>query len=201
MSQKNYLFVSNNCQHSKRLLGRLQKTALANTFQIVSVDDPRLQLPSFVQCVPTLYIPSKRYVLTDSDLFQWFEGEFQKEQQNAGKINMADITGDSSILPFQMSEMGNGLSGAAYSFIEDDKNDLMNQNYSFLVDRDINRMPDFTRHDAPSNAGGGMGSSGQGMQQRKTGGDTDRAYEALMQARGSDMKRNAPPTPNFASPF
>ena len=99
-----------------------------------------------------------------------------------------------------MSEMGNGLSGAAYSFIEDDKNDLMNQNYSFLVDRDINRMPDFTRHDAP--APGSMGgSSGQGMQQRKTGGDTDRAYEALMQARGSDMKRSAPPTPNFASPY
>jgi hypothetical protein len=200
--QKNYLFISNHCQHSKRLIGRLQQSpGILNTFQIVSIDDPRLQLPAFVQCVPTLYIPSKRHVLTDTDLFKWFESEFQKEQQNAGKINIADITGDASVLPFQMSEMGNGLSGAAYSFIEDDKNDLMNQNYSFLVDRDINRMPDFTRHDAPSSSGMGGGSSGQGMQQRKTGGDTDRAYESLMQARGSDMKRAPPTTPNFASPF
>ena len=200
--QKNYLFISNHCQHSKRLIGRLQQSpAILNSFQIVSIDDPRLQLPAFVQCVPTLYIPSKRHVLTDTDLFKWFEAEFQKEQQNAGKINIADITGDASVLPFQMSEMGNGLSGAAYSFIEDDKNDLMNQNYSFLVDRDINRMPDFTRHDAPAPGSMGGGSSGQGMQQRKTGGDTDRAYEALMQARGSDMKRSAPPTPNFASPY
>ena len=61
------------------------------------------------------------------------------------KVKMADITGDDSILPFQMSEMGNGLAGAVYSFIEDDKNDLMNQNYSFLQDRDINKMPEFTK--------------------------------------------------------
>ncbi len=162
--QKNYLFVSNHCQHSKRLMMQLQKSALMNSFQIVNIDDSRIQLPQFVQCVPTLYIPSKRHVLTDADLFQWFQNEFQNEIQNAGKINIADITGDANILPFQNSEMGSGLSGAAYSFIEEDKNDLMNQNYSFLQDRDINKLPDFTRHDAPSASGGD--SRGSGMQQK-----------------------------------
>ena len=199
--QKNYLFVSNHCQHSKRLLMQLQKSSLMNSFQIVSIDDPRVQLPQFVQCVPTLYIPSKRHVLTDADLFQWFQTEFQNETKNAGKINIADITGDASILPFQNNEMGSGLSGASYSFIEDDKNDLMNQNYSFLQDRDINKMPEFTRHDAPG-ANGSDSSRGSGMQQRKTGGTTDQAYDMLMQARGSDMqKRVAPQTPNFSSPL
>lgn len=199
--QKNYLFVSNHCQHSKRLLMQLQKSSLMNSFQIVNIDDPRIQLPQFVQCVPTLYIPSKRHVLTDADLFQWFQTEFQNETKNAGKINIADITGDASILPFQNNEMGSGLSGASYSFIEDDKNDLMNQNYSFLQDRDINKMPEFTRHDAPG-ANGSDSSRGSGMQQRKTGGTTDQAYDMLMQARGSDMqKRAAPETPNFSSPL
>jgi hypothetical protein len=201
--QKYYLFVSNHCQHSKRLLMRLQKTALAQQFQIINIDDQRIQLPQFVKCVPTLYIPSKRYVLTDADLFQWFESELQKETQqeqaNRGKINMADVTGDANILPFQMGEMGSGLSGAAYSFLEEDKNDLMNQNYSFLQDRDINKMPEFTRHDAPSNSNS---TSRQEQQQRKTGGDTDRAYESLMKSRGSDMQKRMPPnTPNFSSPF
>lgn len=201
--QKYYLFVSNHCQHSKRLLMRLQKTALAQQFQIINIDDQRIQLPQFVKCVPTLYIPSKRYVLTDADLFQWFDSELQKETQqeqaNRGKINMADVTGDANILPFQMGEMGSGLSGAAYSFLEEDKNDLMNQNYSFLQDRDINRMPEFTRHDAPSNSNS---ISRQEQQQRKTGGDTDRAYESLMKSRGSDMQKRMPPnTPNFSSPF
>jgi hypothetical protein len=199
--QKNYLFVSNHCQHSKRLLMQLQKSSLMNSFQIVSIDDPRVQLPQFVQCVPTLYIPSKRHVLTDADLFQWFQTELENETKNAGKINIADITGDASILPFQNNEMGSGLSGASYSFIEDDKNDLMNQNYSFLQDRDINKMPEFTRHDAPG-ANGSDSSKGSGMQQRKTGGTTDQAYDMLMQARGSDMqKRVAPQTPNFSSPL
>ncbi len=199
--QKNYLFVSNHCQHSKRLLMQLQKSSLMNSFQIVSIDDPRVQLPQFVQCVPTLYIPSKRHVLTDADLFQWFQTELENETKNAGKINIADITGDASILPFQNNEMGSGLSGASYSFIEEDKNDLMNQNYSFLQDRDINKMPEFTRHDAPG-ANGSDSSKGSGMQQRKTGGTTDQAYDMLMQARGSDMqKRVAPQTPNFSSPF
>ena len=119
---------------------------------------------------------------------------------------MADITGDANILPFLTSEMGNGLSGAAYSFLEDDKNELMNQNYSFLQDRDINKMPDFTRHDAPSSfsngGGGGSGNKGTGMQQRKTGGSTDQAYDMMMKSRGSEMQNRAPPqTPNFSSPY
>ena len=233
--QKNYLFVSNNCQHSKRLMLQLQKSAIMSLFQIINIDDTRIQLPKFVQCVPTLYIPSKRHVLTDTDLFQWFQNEFQNESKfssgggnggnnrgnsnmgNSGgnsnmgnssssnNINIADITGDASILPFQMGEMGSGLSGSSYSFIEDDKNDLMNQNYSFLQDRDINKLPDFTKHDAPSNTGGGSGSNnkGSGTQQRKTQGTTDTAYDSLMKSRSFEMQqqRATPQTPNFSSPM
>ena len=75
--QKNYLFVSNNCQHSKRLMLQLQKSAIMSLFQIINIDDTRIQLPKFVQCVPTLYIPSKRHVLTDTDLFQWFQNNLK----------------------------------------------------------------------------------------------------------------------------
>ena len=153
-SQKNYLFVSNHCQHSKKLLQKLQNTAILSDMQIVNIDDKRVQLPSFVQCVPTLYIPSKRQVMTDSHLFEWFDASLKEELSNKGKVNMADITGDANILPFQMGEMGSGLAGAVYSFLDEEKNDLMNQNYSFLQDRDINKMPDFTRSDASPSGGG-----------------------------------------------
>ena len=141
--------------------------------------------------------------MTDSHLFQWFEESLKAETASKGKMNIADITGDASILPFQMSEMGNGLAGAVYSFIEEDKNDLMNQNYSFLQDRDINKMPDFTRFDAASPSGGGGGGGGSKMQApKKTGGGTDSAYEQMMKSRGSDMQQKGPPqTPNFSSPY
>ena len=198
--QKNYLFYSNQCQHSKRLLLQIQKTPIINTIQLVNIDDPKVQLPNFVQSVPTLYLPSKRQVLTDTHLFKWFEEELQKESENASKVKMADITGDDSILPFQMSEMGNGLAGAVYSFIEEDKNDLMNQNYSFLQDRDINKMPDFTRSDAAT-TNSTSSKAGQSTQ-KKTGGGTDTAYDQMMKARGNDMqKKNPPQVPNFASPY
>ena len=198
-SQKNYIFVSNHCQHSKKLLQKLQNTAIMGDMQIVNIDDKRVQLPSFVQCVPTLYIPSKRQVITDTHLFQWVEEALKEELSSKGKVNMADITGDANILPFQMGEMGSGLAGAVYSFLDEDKNDLMNQNYSFLQDRDINKMPEFTRSDAAPSGGG---SSSKIAAPKKTGGGTDNAYEQMMKARGSEMqKRGAPETPNFSSPY
>jgi len=197
-SQKNYLFYSNQCQHSKRLLLQIQKTPIINNMQMVNIDDPKVQLPNFVQSVPTLYLPSKRQVLTDTHLFKWFDDELQNVSEKANKVSMADITGDDSILPFQMSEMGSGLAGAVYSFIEDDKNDLMNQNYSFLQDRDINKMPDFTRSDAASS----VSSKNATSTQKKTGGGTDTAYDQMMKARGNDMQKQAPPeTPNFSIPY
>ena len=201
-SQKNYIFVSNNCQHSKRLISQLQNTALLQNFQVVNIDDPRVQLPAFVQCVPTLYIPSKRQVLTDSHLFQWFEEAIKVENEAKNKVNMADVTGDASILPFQNSEMGSGLSGSTYSFLEEDKNDLMNQNFSFLQDRDINKMPEFTRFDANSGSSGGGGSQSS-TPNRKTGGNTDNAYETMMKSRGAELQqqRGTPQTPNFSSPY
>jgi hypothetical protein len=159
-----------------------------------------VQLPAFVQCVPTLYIPSKRQVLTDSHLFQWFEEAIKVENEDKNKVNMADVTGDASILPFQNSEMGSGLSGSTYSFLEEDKNDLMNQNFSFLQDRDINKMPEFTKFDANSSS---SCDKGQAPANKKTGGNTDNAYEQMMKARGSEMQqqRTAPQTPNFNSPY
>ena len=196
--QKNYLFYSNQCQHSKRLLLQIQKTAIVNNIQLINIDNPQVQLPNFVQSVPTLYLPTKRQVLTDTNLFTWFEDELSKERENSNKIKMADITGDESILPFQMSEMGNGLAGSVYSFIEEDKNDLMNQNYSFLQERDINKMPEFTRSDAASDTS----KAASAATQKKTGGGTDTAYDQMMKARGNDMQQKGPPpAPNFSSPF
>ena len=199
-SQKNYLFYSNQCQHSKRLLLQIQKTPIINNMQMVNIDDPKVQLPNFVQSVPTLYLPSKRQVLTDTHLFKWFDEELQNVSEKANKVSMADITGDDSILPFQMSEMGSGLAGAVYSFIEDDKNDLMNQNYSFLQDRDINKMPDFTKFDATTGTGTSNAQAQSGG--KKTGGTTNTAYDQMMKARGNDMQKQGPPdTPNFNSPY
>ena len=203
-STKNYLFYSNNCAHSKRLLLRIQKTNLLNNLQLINIDDPKITLPSFLTSVPTIFLPNERKVLTDATLFQWVETQLTQFQRPSNTINMADITGDPTILPFQMGEMGSGLSGSSYSFIEEKQNDLINQNYSFLQDRDINKMPEFTKYNpnAISSSSGG-GNMGAGVQAKKTGGSVDRAYEAMMASRSNEMasRNQMPPTPNFSSPF
>ena len=81
--QKNYLFYSNQCQHSKRLLLQIQKTKIINNMQMINIDNPQVQLPNFVQSVPTLYLPGKRQVITDTHLFQWFEDELKQESETA----------------------------------------------------------------------------------------------------------------------
>lgn len=206
VNQKKFLFYSNNCPHSKRLLHRLQQTSLLNTIQLINIDDPRVKLPQFLNSVPTLFLAAESKVLADAQLFQWVEQQLVASQKSQNLQNIAEITGDASILPFQMGEMGSGLTGSSYSFIEESQNDLMNQNYSFLQDRDINKMPEFTKYNpnAPTlGSSTGDGNMGAGTQTKKTGGTVDRAYEALMASRNSEMagRNQIPPTPNFASPF
>ena len=78
----------------------------------------------------------------------------------------------------------------------------MNQNYSFLQDRDINKMPEFTRSDAAP-SGGGSSAASKIAAPKKTGGGTDNAYEQMMKARGAEMQQRtgAPQQANFSSPY
>jgi hypothetical protein len=74
----------------------------------------------------------------------------------------------------------------------------MNQNFSFLQDRDINKLPDFTRFDASNNSS----NMGSGTQSNKTGGHTESAYDKLLKSRGEEMQKRAPmQQPNFSSPY
>ena len=58
-------------------------------------------------------------------------------------------------------------------------------------------------HDAPTSTSSASGGNAQlAAMNRKTGGATDNAYEAMMKARGAEMQQRTPPiTPNFSSPY
>ena len=72
-SQKYYLFVSNQCPHSRQILNQLRNTQISKNLNVINIDDPRIQIPNFIQCVPTLYLPDKRQVLTEQHLIQYFQ--------------------------------------------------------------------------------------------------------------------------------
>lgn len=189
--QKMFLFFSNYCEHSKRLLNRIKSSSLINNFNMVSIDDPNINIPNFIESVPTLYDPVQRQVMNNETLFNWIENVLSNQNSSANNdvINMADITGSSDILAFQQTEMIGGAGGTAYSFINDNDNDNLNHNYEYLDNRDNNKMVQFTKaSENNTNLNGGN----SGSKQSKTGGAITSAYDKLMADRQQEMQSSLP---------
>lgn len=188
--QKMFLFFSNYCEHSKRLLNRIKTTNLINSFNMVCIDDANINIPDFIQVVPSIYDMTQRSVMTNETLFNWIEGVLSSQNQGSQNnvINMADITGSNDILAFQQTEMIGGAGGTAYSFINDNDNDNLNHNYEYLDNRDNNKMVQFTKAgDNPSLNNGG---SGQGMSEK--GKALSSAYDKMLADRQSEMQNSLP---------
>jgi len=188
--QKMFLFFSNYCEHSKRLLNRIKSSSLVNHFNMVSIDDQNINLPNFIESVPTIYDPVQRQVMTNETLFNWVEGALSSQSSsNGGKdvIDMEDITGSSDIMAFQQTEMIGGAGGTSYSFIEDNDNDNLNHNYEYLDSRDNNNMVKFTKATDNSSLNNTQGKKG------KTGDSaTTSAYDKMMADRQQEMKSSMP---------
>ena len=199
----NYLFYSLQCQHSRQLLGKLKGSPICQGINFINIDDPRVNIPAFVQVVPTLYIASMKKVITDQELNGWINnmvggggrppmGSSLAPQQSVGAgpaggfVSMGSITGDDNISPFLASEMVGGASAAAYSFIDDSLNDKMGHNFGFLDDRANTGIAGITRSDGASGSSGSAGGGGSG---RKGGSQLDKQYEQMMQARNADIPR------------
>ena len=204
----NYLFYSLQCQHSRQLLGKLKGHPICQGINFVNIDDPRVNIPAFIQAVPTLYISSMKRVLCDQELTGWVDnmvgcsrspnGSSLAPQQlqmggsmggnSGGVINMGSITGDDNISPFMSGEMLGGSSMASYSFIDDGLNEKMGHNFGFLDDRDNSGIPMITKMDGTPPSG--MGSRGSGQGGRSGKGDSLSAdYERMMSARSNDIPK------------
>jgi hypothetical protein len=70
---KPFLFYSNMCHHSSRLINRIKPTNLANNLNFICIDNPQLNIPKFITSVPTLYDPNIGRPITDNELFNWVD--------------------------------------------------------------------------------------------------------------------------------
>ncbi len=181
--QKIYLFFSARfCEHSKRCLDRMKKNGLISQVTLCDIDTPNIQIPPFVQSVPTLYLAGEKRLLTDSSLFEWLETNNQTRPSGAGVISMADVTGDANIFAFHQNEMiGGGSSG--YAFIDESQNEQMSFGREFIdgSNKDQVNIAAFTRADGAS----GGASSGQEKDQRQS--EMDKAFQKMMDERNRDV--------------
>jgi len=200
----NYLFFSLQCPHSRQLLQKLKGHPICQGINFVNIDDPRVNVPAFVQVVPTLFIASLKKVITDGELINWVDNMVggsnpprgsslspnqtpqMHHPQQSNTISISSITGDDSILPFVGSEMLGGSSMASYSFIDDGANEQMGHNFGFLDDRDTSKIPMITRADAANSNNNTPGISGS-----RTGRNNgiDKEYERMMSQRAADVPK------------
>ena len=172
-----FLFLSNYCQHSKRILELCEKHNLNKLFTMCNVDNKEIQIPPFINCVPTLYLSTERKILTNEDLFKYVESKITVNQ-TGNSIGNNEITGSDSISAYHSTELGAGFSDN-YSFIND-KDAVMQHNYSFLEGNSVNQ-PSFTR-------AGEMNANDMSSNKKSEKGKfLDKAYEELMNQRNSEM--------------
>lgn len=180
-----HLFYSKSyCEHSKRCLDRITKNGLTNQIKLWNIDEPGLNIPPFVQSVPTIYLADQRRVLVNKDLFDWID------QNNANTQNtyIEPITGDSNILAWSSGELAGN---AGFAFLDDNQNDQMDSSFEFLngSNKDKARMVGITRIDGIPNGGqsGGVISS-SGDEKKAIKSDMEKAYQRMQEERNAEMK-------------
>ena len=123
MSQnKNILFYSNYCQHSKICLDKVNKSNLRNDVIFFCVDENRSKIPSFITCVPT-FLTSNKDIIHGQPLFRYLDSQIknqgsQNQNQNHPTNNNVQ-TNDLDPLAWHGNEMGSAFSDH-YSFLDVD---------------------------------------------------------------------------------
>jgi len=114
-------FFSNYCNYSKEVFEKLTETKLLEKMISVCVDDDNIQLPPFLDAVPTIYLAEKQQVVKDEDILDYII-----KNKPGGNID------DGSMLA--------NVSDGQYSFLDDSMGTLEDNtpgfasvNYDFSV--------------------------------------------------------------------
>jgi hypothetical protein len=110
-----FLYYSDKCRHSIKIINILQKMAISADFHLVNVHQvQRNQLPSWLKTVPTLHNKTANEIYLDNNLFNWISNYISSnESKNSININGSEVIGNIA------SELGSSGCGAYYSFLDD----------------------------------------------------------------------------------
>lgn len=123
---KDIFFYSEYCDYSKEVRSQLDTYGQLPKMISVCVDDENIQLPPFLEAVPTIYLNENKSILVDESIEKYINKFKPNEQQN-------------SIGDWDSSFGASGASG--FSYIEDDSqtetfdggNGFASINYDFSV--------------------------------------------------------------------
>ena len=195
MSSNSFLFFSEHCNHSKKLINTLTENNLINNYELCCIDLDDIKIPDFVTSVPTIYIANQKRLLVDEALFHYINIEINRNNNQSSntpqmetrppQINPNQITQQlpeqsNDISGFFNKEMGNSLSDS-YSFIN--SNESIPHSYSFLGDepnKNTNDNQNQTNQEPTPLVTSNSSKSGM----------MDKAYDQLLQERNGDVGQN-----------
>ena len=152
-----FLFYSNHCPISNKLLGELGNNGFAydnqnnifirqqgvqnkiNMIMACCIDNPQVQRPPFLKVVPTLYVAPMKQALIEDNLNRWLSTNVLVQQKGQPSNTRGgsggggqfyqniDITGEETISPFLSGELGGSLSDG-YAPITETNDDLQKSN-------------------------------------------------------------------------
>ena len=190
MSSNSFLFFSEHCDHSKKLLNTLTENNLINNYELCCIDLDDIKIPDFVTSVPTIYISNQKRLLVDEALFHYInieinrnnnqssntqQMETQPPQINPNQITQPQTEQSNDISGFFNKEMGNSMSDS-YSFINSEES--IPHSYSFLGNEPNNKNKN-NQEPTPLVT---SNSSKSGMM--------NKAYDQLLQDRNGDIGQN-----------
>lgn len=210
-SKTAHLFFSDSfCEHSKRCKDRISKLGLGGLINLWNIDNPAINIPPFIQSVPTIYLADSRKILTGRELFEWIEQQGQRAPSTNQNIqSMASITGCDNVCAWSSNEIGGG---GGFAFIDDEQNKLLDSQFEFLDgsngkdklkmvqltsigEGDIGAIPgqntsgQSTQHPGQQSSSSSGGSVSGGRSARG-GTDTDKALQRMMEERNAEMQNS-----------
>lgn len=114
---KDIIFYSNFCTYCKEILTQISKTPLNDKLTYICVDDKNIQLPPFVQAVPTIYLTKEQKIIVDEALSDWIKSK--TSVQESGDV---------------MAYMGNGDFSASFSNLDDSPDKSFVSDFTYLDD-------------------------------------------------------------------
>ena len=149
---KNILFYSNFCNHSKELLRTINQNPIKNSLIFVCVDDRNIQIPPFIKVVPTIYLTNNKSILTNNEITNWINQHGKQENEDILAYNGSNMASMST--NFSFLEEGNDLISSQYTLINDSETintpkELNSENsHNSELSKDFERLQNLRNNDA-----------------------------------------------------
>jgi len=78
MSKKNIVFYSLLCSYSNEIIELIKSKKLEKELLLINIDDNKIQLPKFIQVVPTIFLSETQTLIIDEEIVNWIENKYKE---------------------------------------------------------------------------------------------------------------------------